>query len=342
MILEALMLLRAVARDDAPPNAPATPIYQPAPEYPLACEPKEGAEQEPASVTVIFDISEYGIVENPRIKKSTNSCFNDAALETVRAWRYDPRRSGGFFARQENVEKTFTFVFEKSAGDAVAAANSDEPDPVDRDIEPSFRTRPDYPWDCAETGAATEIVTVELDIATTGMVENARVIESTNECVNEIALATVKNWRYPPKIVDGNKIPRKGVQAKVYFRLYSSTEWPRWRREVMYPLKDVGMRLRRDDDPNDILADLEKIEEEYGDSFTRNESAVYHQMRGLARAKAGDYRGALDDLRIARRLGVDRSAQESISETIDKLEAIVAEQDAAATAVEETESSTDK
>ncbi len=53
-------------------------------------------------------------------------------------------------------------------------------------------------------------------------------------------------------------------------------------------------------------------------------------MRGAARLSAKDYRGALDDFRVAQRLGVAPGAAEAIADTIVKLEAYVAAEDAAA------------
>lgn len=79
-----------------------------------------------------------------------------------------------------------------------------------------------------------------------------------------------------------------------------------------------------------MLAHLAELESKYGSEFSRAELAAFHQLRGAARLGAKNYRGALDDFRVAQKLGVARDSAEGVAEVIVKLEAYVAAEDAAA------------
>lgn len=86
----------------APPqDAPLTPssrvvnpvlIERIEPVYPQRCE--SGA-QTVETVEVAFNITRGGVVTGERVAKSTNSCFDEAALNAVRRWRYSPRTVDG-------------------------------------------------------------------------------------------------------------------------------------------------------------------------------------------------------------------------------------------------------
>ncbi|MEM8770786.1 MAG: TonB family protein [Pseudomonadota bacterium] len=78
------------------------------PIYPINCVNGAGPAE---TVTVIFNISPQGRVSGERTATSTNACFNEAALNAVRRWRFEPRKVN-------NVEKTaydqrFELIFER-------------------------------------------------------------------------------------------------------------------------------------------------------------------------------------------------------------------------------------
>lgn len=317
MIIETFLFLVAASKEPVEPDGPAEPIVRPTIAYPVSCAPKPGETRPPGKVIIVYTVTTEGMVENARIRESSDPCFNDAALAATREWKFKPRRKNGFTAPQEDVETTFTFNYEQAT------------DVKDFDAAPISRAPPVYPVGCMRRAASRETVLVAFDVNERGETENAHVIDSTNRCLNKSALAAVEKWKYRPKIVDGKPVPRKGAQTLIAYELDGSGSTP-WRRQVLYGVKNAGMRLRRGDDPKEVLADLDAIEKKYGATFSRNESAGFHQIRGAARLQAKDYHGALDDFRIAQRQGVDASAQEAVSNTIVQLEAIVAAEDAAA------------
>lgn len=66
-------------------------------------------------------------------------------------------------------------------------------------------------------GVVQALVEVELETAVDGFVENARIFRSTMPCLDEPALQTVRDWRYPPRQFDGELARRKGVRVLFAF-----------------------------------------------------------------------------------------------------------------------------
>lgn len=60
------------------------------------------------SVTVAFVVDESGMVEDPRVEKSTHPEFEKAALDAIRKWRFRPGRKEGQPVRSYIVQ-TFRF-----------------------------------------------------------------------------------------------------------------------------------------------------------------------------------------------------------------------------------------
>jgi len=89
----------------------------------------------------------------------------------------------------------------------------------DRDAQPLVRIPPQYPERCMARAGARETVVVEFDVTPDGTTTNARVVDSTNSCLNSAAVRSVERWKYQPKIVDNAAQWRRGVQTAVTFEL---------------------------------------------------------------------------------------------------------------------------
>lgn len=89
----------------------------------------------------------------------------------------------------------------------------------DRDAQPLVRIPPQYPERCMARAKARETVLVEFDVTPDGTTTNARVVDSTNSCLNSAAIRSVERWKYQPKIVDNQAQWRRGVQTSVAFEL---------------------------------------------------------------------------------------------------------------------------
>ncbi len=297
-------------------DVPASPKFRLPPDYPSACMPL-AVDGKPERVIVVYTVNRDGRTEGVRVRETTNPCFNEAAIAAVRAWEFTPRTVDGRRVDQEDVETTLTFTIEAPTKLA------------DFDARPRFRLPPRYPEKCMRTAADRETVLVEFDVSETGATENIRTIDASNKCLIKSAEASVVGWKYEPKIVDGRPVKRKGVQTVVTYVLSGGpggVSADRARASVWNALRGVNKYLGPDGDPEKALAELARIEAKYGDSFTRTEQAAFHQLRGGARLDKKDYAGALDDLRIAYRLGAVTEDQEKLRTLIIELERVVASQ----------------
>lgn len=300
-------------------DAPASPKFRLPPDYPSACMPL-AVEGQVERVIVVYTVNRDGRTKDARVRETTNACFNEAAIAAVRAWEFTPRKVDGRTADQEDVETTLTFTLEAPTKLA------------DFDARPLVRTPPVYPQKCMRTAAEREMVFVEFDVTADGATENIRAIDSTNPCLVKSAEASVVNWKYAPMIVDGEPTRRRGVQTRITYQLSGGPEGvsaDRVRTPVWNALRRVNKYLGPDGDPDKTLAEPAAIEAKYGDSFTRTEQAAFHQLRGGARLDKKDYAGALDDLRIAWRLGDQVKDREKFTGLINELERIVASQQSA-------------
>lgn len=61
------------------------------------------------SVTIRFDITATGYVENMKVENSTDKVFENAALTALAQWRYNPATINGRSARNTNVREIFEF-----------------------------------------------------------------------------------------------------------------------------------------------------------------------------------------------------------------------------------------
>lgn len=67
------------------------PVRTPPPEYPEALKREGGTGV--VAVTIVID--EKGAVTSAAVAKSSNSGFNDAALEAVKKWKFKPAQKDG-------------------------------------------------------------------------------------------------------------------------------------------------------------------------------------------------------------------------------------------------------
>jgi TonB family protein len=295
-------------------DIPAEPVRRRAPDFPAACTPAEGEAIEPQTVVVLFDVTKDGSPENVRVVETTDSCFDETAVAAVRGWKYKPRLVDGFVRPQEDLEASFTFVFKEPT------------QAEDFDARPLLRVPPRYPDQCQWRADGSESVFVEFDISVEGVPENIRTIESTNPCFNGAAKNAVKKWRYHPKTIAGKPAVRKGVVTQITFQLSEGAREPQWkyRRALKARLNRVRRSIRRGEDPQESLLKLKEIEDEFGDDFSKYEMMQFYYLRGVVRIAAGDYPGALDDMRVVQGTGMAGEDSERVEKTIAQLEAAIA------------------
>ena len=74
--------------------------------YPRRCE--TGA-RDVETVEIAFNVSVSGTVAGERVAASTNTCFNDAALNAARLWRFSPRTVDGAVKPAYDLRHVFEF-----------------------------------------------------------------------------------------------------------------------------------------------------------------------------------------------------------------------------------------
>lgn len=76
---------------------------------------------------------------------------------------------------------------------------------------------PKYPDRCARGAESTEKVAVVIDITVEGRPTNARVAETTNDCFDQAAIASVYRMRFSPRTVDGRPGMENAKRVTVQF-----------------------------------------------------------------------------------------------------------------------------
>ena len=68
---------------------------------------------------------------------------------------------------------------------------------------------------CLDDGAETHRVRLLFDISPAGETANIEVIDATDDCFNRYAIRALRQWRYTPKVVNGEPVWQYGRQATI-------------------------------------------------------------------------------------------------------------------------------
>lgn len=136
-----------------------------------------------------------------RMREATTA-FMDAALASVRQWRYDPPAeapltfSATFIIAPPNQD----IVFKPAEADgALRVGGNIGPPRKIRDV------RPVYP-PIAQAANVTGVVIMEVRLGTDGRVEDAHVLKSI-PLLDQAALNAVKQWEFTPTLLNGQAVP---------------------------------------------------------------------------------------------------------------------------------------
>jgi protein TonB len=130
------------------------------------------------------------------------TAFLDAALSSVRQWRYDaPAEAPLSFTVPVRIGKAPEIMAFKPVPDdgALRVGGNIKPPVKVRDV------RPVYP-PIARAANATGVVILEVRIGTDGRVETAHVLKSI-PLLDEAALDAVKQWEFTPTLMNGQAVP---------------------------------------------------------------------------------------------------------------------------------------
>lgn len=134
--------------------------------------------------------------------RDASTAFMDAALVSVRQWRYDPPAEAPltFNATFVIAPQNQDMVFKPAADDgALRVGGNIKPPRKVRDV------RPDYP-PIARAANVTGVVIIEVRIGTDGRVEDAHVLRSI-PLLDQAALEAVNQWEFTPTLMNGQAVP---------------------------------------------------------------------------------------------------------------------------------------
>ncbi|MEM9899069.1 MAG: energy transducer TonB [Pseudomonadota bacterium] len=284
-------------------NAAPKPTLRRAPPFPPSCQLRGGEDEE--RVSVGYDIDKDGNAINPRIKGSTNNCFNEAALAAVRSWRFEklPRRGSEF----QDAETIIVFRIDQATEASPFAQR-----------KPLKRVPPNYPERCMRAAKEFESVFLKFDLLADGTTSNITVTSSTNSCLEGSAKSSVRRWIYEP--AKEGEDPTETAQVVITFQLagaYSYSQASK-RNRIRKRLRRISRDIEKERYVQ-ALAALNEFEAERIEDMDNEERSFFYRLRGTAKLNTNDFVGALDDFYLAR-IGASGDARTSLNKVIESLE----------------------
>jgi TonB family protein len=140
--------------------------------------------------------------ETAAIVRNASNAFMDAALASVRQWRYDPPAEAPLTfnvpVRIGQAPEMMAFKAAPSDGALRVGGNIKAPAKI-RDV------RPAYP-PIARSANVTGVVILEVRIGPDGHVEDARVLRSI-PLLDQAAIEAVNQWEFTPTLMNGQAVP---------------------------------------------------------------------------------------------------------------------------------------
>jgi len=157
-----------------------------------------------------------GKVVYTKVKQGKDEYLNQAALNTVKQWVYEPYLKDG---KPIGVIFTCTIRF-KLKRDALSFAEKDKNViGIGSDEKPQLvkRVDPVYPREARQSGISGAVI-LEVLVDEEGNVADIEVIRSESSMLNDAAVAAIKQWQYAPYIKNGKPV-RISFTVTVVFRL---------------------------------------------------------------------------------------------------------------------------
>ncbi len=299
------------------PSDPAIPLSAPLPSLPEACAGQPTVSGDGLRFITLFGSIDWeGRATQAQVQEPSDSCLKEAAIETVRQWRFeavDPKTEDYW---RLGFETTLIYPandaprFEMSANDAIK------------------RYPPRYPERCFSKARSVEVVSVTFDVTEDGVTENIESVFSTFPCLTSAAETSIEKWSYARRLINGRSYPRKQVHTEVSFQLADNlTETNR--RNIANAFVSVGIALDRKLDARIALEKIAAIEKRFESRLTESERAALLRYRGAAKIDALEYSSALEDLRAALELEKNKTTAKGIENVISQLETALASPDEA-------------
>lgn len=147
------------------------------------------------TVKVELTVTETGTASDIKVIDASHPMFAEAALETVRHWRFEPALSDGKPVAIR-IEKTIHF---------------DPTDRPDSEPQPLDQVMAEYPQDLLASGNK-GVVVVEFTIDEAGNVHDPEVVESSHPGFEQAAIAAIAKWHFKPALKKGNPVAIRARQ----------------------------------------------------------------------------------------------------------------------------------
>ncbi len=177
---------------------------------------------ESGTVWLLAYINKNGYVVGAEINYSSNNLLNDAALEAIFKWTFEPASVDG-----RSIESQIIQPIEFSEGTIAYTRRSKTK--KDREAKPIVRQTPDLP---EELESIKGYVTLKALVDPRGGVPKAELIETTHEELTEHAIRAARKWKFRPAIRKGKEVATEVVipfhfSGKASTGIFARARFPR-------------------------------------------------------------------------------------------------------------------
>ena len=166
-------------------------------------------------VLVEFTVDKAGAVKDPVIRQTNNPGFNEAAIDAMMKWKFEPGRSGGELANAR-MQQLFVFDMDSGGHDYAAVEKSSKqdqakiPEHYRYDIAPKAKgvLTPVFPYPLL-LNKVNGRASVAFLISPDGRVSGVKVLEATKPEFGLAMVAAVEAFSFIPAMKDGK--PTKTV-----------------------------------------------------------------------------------------------------------------------------------
>ena len=169
-----------------------------------------------------FVITKEGNVSNVVVLNSNNPGFNEAAIEALKEWKFEPAQHDG---KPEDAKMRLTIVFSKDYG-ARDFATVEQPSKKDQDKlpeqyrydvapQPQGVLTPVYPYQQLRDKIEGKVTVVFL-INEDGKISDVKVMEATSPDMGQAMVAAVESFSFLPALKDGKPTSTIMKMAQVF------------------------------------------------------------------------------------------------------------------------------
>jgi len=163
------------------------------------------------AVELAVDVSAEGTPDQVRVSRGVDPDLDQAAVEAVQQWRWEPARKDG---EPVSAATTVTINFSLVKKDAPASARAGQD--VVKPVLLS-KVEPKYTQEARDAKIQGE-VEVYVEVGADGRAHNLKIQQGLDPGLDEKALEAIRDWRFQPATKDGQPVPA-GAVVRIRFEL---------------------------------------------------------------------------------------------------------------------------